>query len=387
MSDSSDSTDLQPAPTKTAVQPSRHSRLSALLQAQTRLSLALWPTILLLALLLGYLYWQVQQQAQTLLAQQAELTDVHRAQQPLQTGYSELNNLLQLTQQQLREQRTTLDQLRATLTDTRRQLVLQAATTTDDWLFAEGVYLLRLANQRLIIEADGEGALNLLMATDALLADIDSVDTLEIRQQLALEINQMRRVNPVDLNGSYFQLEAHRQWLQQLKWQPRFEPKPPQAVITPTDATPAGHAPSPRPWYTAAVQQGWAAVQRALSSLSRYITYSRGNPQLTLTLSDQQFQLVRQQLLIQLTQAQMALLDRNLLLYRTSLEQVQQGLSQYFPLQPQVAQVNTELQALAALNLIPVWPDISTSLTLLQGYIDSRHRLSNPLPTAQESPP
>ena len=86
---------------------------------------------------------------------------------------------------------------------------LQAAPPSQrEWKLAEAEYLMRIANHRVLMEGDSAGALNLLLAADQILADLDDFALHTVRARMADEIIALKQVRRDDLQGIYLRLEA-----------------------------------------------------------------------------------------------------------------------------------------------------------------------------------
>ena len=78
-----------------------------------------------------------------------------------------------------------LERTQTRLSDAIKQVEAGRSTSEADWRLAEAQYLLRLANQRVLMEQRPEGALTLLRSADKVLADLDDVSLYGLRQALA----------------------------------------------------------------------------------------------------------------------------------------------------------------------------------------------------------
>lgn len=76
------------------------------------------------------------------------------------------------------------------------------------WRLAEVEYLMRVANHRLLMERDADGAENLLALADEVLAEVGALAYHEVRALLAEEIAALRAFEGVDSQGIFLRLEA-----------------------------------------------------------------------------------------------------------------------------------------------------------------------------------
>lgn len=70
-----------------------------------------------------------------------------------------------------------------------------------DWAIAEVNYLLRMANQRLAVARDIEGAIAALKGADKRLGELGDLRLLKIRKQLAKDIASLSSIHQADVNG------------------------------------------------------------------------------------------------------------------------------------------------------------------------------------------
>ncbi|MGR0280433.1 uroporphyrinogen-III C-methyltransferase [Marinomonas dokdonensis] len=94
-------------------------------------------------------------------------------------------------------------------------------TTKEDWKLAEAEYLVRLANQRLLLESDSAGAEALLSNADNILKELEDPIFFSARKAIAKDIQSLKAVSQFDLEGHYLQLDALYELIPQL---PQREP-------------------------------------------------------------------------------------------------------------------------------------------------------------------
>tara|TARA_B110000483_G_scaffold88856_1_gene109664 strand:- start:43085 stop:44281 length:1197 start_codon:yes stop_codon:yes gene_type:complete len=77
-----------------------------------------------------------------------------------------------------------------------------------DWLLAEAQYLVRLADQRLLVSRDTDSAVELLSGADELLRELAYPELASVREALIADISALRSVPSIDYQGLYFQITA-----------------------------------------------------------------------------------------------------------------------------------------------------------------------------------
>lgn len=274
---------------------------------------------------------------------------------------SSLQNELRAFQQERRQQNQNLEQLESRLSDAIKQVEAGREASTSDWRLAEAEYLLRLANQRILMEKRPEGALALLRSADEILHALDDVTLFKLRQILAQDIARLEAVPHLDVEGSYLRLAAlieQSRELPTLSLQQQRQLPEMLNQITPdlVDET-----------LKADVQ---SAFSQALSRLEKLIVIQRHDAPVEPLLSPEQGHYLRQNLQLLLEQAQLALLRQQAGIYQTSLERAEQLVRRYFDTNASAVQALLgALSEVGTLQVSPTLPDISASLSELQKHI------------------
>ena len=110
----------------------------------------------------------------------------------LEESSVELQRTLQREVQALRssnEER--FNSLQAVQNRQRQRLLEYTTTDRSDWTLAEAEYLLRLANQRIIMAADTRSAIALLGSADGLLLELDDSDLYPVRATIAADFPEV----------------------------------------------------------------------------------------------------------------------------------------------------------------------------------------------------
>ncbi|MCR8922483.1 uroporphyrinogen-III C-methyltransferase [Dasania sp. GY-MA-18] len=323
------------------------------------------------ALASGYV-WQQSQLSQQ---QQSELVDeLSQLQQQLQqqtqlqqqkeaTLREQLDAQLRVSQQQQLQLQEQLNSLDLTVKGQQQRLQSMSSTDREDWLLAEAEYLMKLANQRLLMGKELEGAAELLAAADDILRDFDDAALHAVRKILAQEITALKSAARFDLEGLYLRIGALAQQVEQIDL---F--KAPQLNIN-TQEQKSGEQ---KTWQ----QRMNSAIEQAKHKLSQYIQINRREQVYKPILAPEQEAAIRHNLRLMFEQAQLALLAGKQKLYDQSLIKSQQWLNDYFAINPdQVAAVNQILENLKQQAVTVELPDISASSRALKTYIETRHEL------------
>ncbi|MCC5881863.1 MAG: uroporphyrinogen-III C-methyltransferase [Halomonas sp.] len=225
-----------------------------------------------------------------------------------------------------------------------------------EWLHAEAAYLLRLANQRLQLERDVEGAAALLRTADARLNEADNPALLSVRRAIASELSILDGVPQVDRTGLYLALDAQQQRLAQLPLSRELEEIPARSGM---QEAPAG---------------GWQDQLSRFGQELRDLVVIRHHDEAFETLvTPEQESYLRQSARLVLEQAQLALLKEEQELYEASLDKALALIEGYYDTErSEVQAVIEQLQELQGENIQPELPDISGSQQALAEFIERR---------------
>jgi len=218
--------------------------------------------------------------------------------------------------------------------------------------------LLLLANDRLQLAHDVVSAERAMAEADRRLATLADPGLLQVRQELARERAALAAVPKPDVAGAALALaELVRQ-------APKYPlmGRVPQSFETP--------APPPSAQGTGPLGSAWAAAKTALSSIFA-VRKSEGLP--PRLLAPEAETLVRQVLELKVEGARLALIAGDGAAFRELDAAALRWLGQYFnPQDPGVDAARRDLERLARLDLSPPLPDVSRSLALLRGRLESR---------------
>lgn len=269
-----------------------------------------------------------------------------------------------------------LNDANAVLDGHTRRLLSLTATTTDDWRLAEVEYLLRLANQRILISKDAQTALNLLQAADQIVLELGNPQLFTLREAIANDTAAIAMVGALDLDGVFLKLAAQARHIDKLLLLrvPEFTAQP----ASPTHVFPGASEPD----VPVSLTESWIARLREIAQStwaemkSLVVIQQRGSDIKPLLPPEQQYYL-RNNLRLLINQAQLALLDGRAIPYRESLIEAVGLLETYFPLEQAAnQQMASELTALATLSVTADYPDVSDSLTAINAFIAEQDRLN-----------
>ena len=310
-----------------------------------RLLISVLVLVLFVAGLAWLVYWGwqqyrvLQQETNTVVSSLSELRQqVSSLSVRLESSEDARERLAQQVQQ---EQQA----LEAMLIETAQRLSRRQDLDADRWPLEEALTLLRLAERRLQLDGDATIAISLLNAADQVLAGLTEAAVLPVRRQIASDRLALQSVGSIDLNGTYFRLEAINEQIASRQWSPaeRLEPRE-QSSETPLS---------------------WQTFRDSLSSL---VTVSRLDVPYQAPPLLSEFAQWQQHSLLLTEQVQLALLARNQPLYNEALTQLQSRIATMSD-ELELGAIETELDALQGLTLTPDFPDIHASVEALEQYM------------------
>jgi uroporphyrin-3 C-methyltransferase len=358
--------------------------------------------VLLAVVVLGYGYWQQKRVLDALSAQhdvlEQQVTNSSGQFSSLQDSQQQMDSSLQAIQQQLQQtlqqqeqnqqqaQQQLLIQLgesngriaglaaqlnavNGELATTRQQVSQLGSKTADDVMLSEAQALVELAQQRLLTARDVKAATTLLLGSDDLLARIESIDVTTARTLLAADLTRLKAVPEVNVQALYQQLAEISAQVATM------------TVVSGTDnpefAVPQSGAAEPE-------ESGW--FDSALSVLGEYFVVTRQDVEVTPLLTAEQQFMLRQNIELQLTSAQLALLNADPEVYRTALAAASNGISQWLQ-----SSDDSKARALAVISrlqetpIIVSMPDITGSLNAIRQSVSRASAAVTP--TASEVEP
>lgn len=332
----------------------------------------LWPlwiiTLLALALAITLALWSWQQWNNYQSLQQS-ITSLESDTEQLdrmygQTG-SEQSQRLQALEEKLSEQRELIATQQRQIDHNARELLEAGNRTRTDWLLAEAEYLLRVANQRLMIEKDIRGALAALESGDEVLAESDDIGVYPVRQQVAREILALKGIADVDRTGLYLKLEAAIDSIHQLTDDALVNDRAPGFVTAANDST-TGNSDS----VPGLMAEGWNKVKHTLSQV---VVVRRLDEQVKPLLSPEQSAYARLNLQLMLEEAEMAVLRGHQELYSRALTKASNAITDWYDSSnTRIIALSQTLDELSEKNVDPELPDISRSLELLKARLAGR---------------
>ncbi len=279
------------------------------------------------------------------------IQDQAAQQQQIKTLGQELQGLTTLMNDQQLGVAAAAEKANQARAQLREEMLAMVGTTSQDWLMAEVEYLLRLANQRVLMERDTQGAIALLRAADDIVRDARGTTGFDLREAIALDLGQLEAVARVDVDGVYLQLSVLARQVGQLRQKKSQFEVSTSVPVLPTITTPT--------WS----ERLWLRVEDAGRRLATLVDYRRGVTAVTPILPPKEEYYLRQNLVLKFQLAELALLRGDQAIYSNALAEADQWIKQYFALDNiQTQVVLAGIEKLQRIDIAGQMPDISGSL-------------------------
>lgn len=335
----------------------------------------------------GWLYFQstqstVKQDIEQVVIQQTNTDKKINASMLNQTQLNQLIEQVKQSEQTIQTQKNQLlahqSQQSVKLLSLESKLNRLSSTTKEDWKLAEAEYLIRLANQRLLLESDNIGAATLLSNADDILNELEDPIVFTTRKALAKDIQALKSISPFDLEGAYLKLNALYDSVQAL---PQREPSKEWQANTTAKPT------------TSTTNQLTSALESFWQSLRSLIVINYNHKPIKALLPPAEYQELITGLQLQLEIAQVALIKGEPVIYQTALSRVANATTAHFETQSNhVISFLASLTTLQQLNPSPDLPLPRESLIAMKSLMKEWTNRGDNLPittatsTTEQSP-
>lgn len=335
----------------------------------------------------GWLYFQstqstVNQDIEKVVIQQANTDKKINASMLNQSQLNQLIEQVKQSEQTIQTQKNQLlahqSQQSVKLLSLESKLNRLSSTTKEDWKLAEAEYLIRLANQRLLLESDNIGAATLLSNADDILNELEDPIVFTTRKALAKDIQALKSISPFDLEGAYLKLNALYDSVQAL---PQREPSKEWQANTTAKPT------------TSTTNQLTSALESFWQSLRSLVVINYNHKPIKALLPPAEYQELITGLQLQLEIAQVALIKGEPVIYQTALSRVANATTAHFETQSNhVISFLASLTTLQQLNPSPDLPLPRESLIAMKSLMKEWTNRGDNLPittatsTTEQSP-
>ena len=286
-------------------------------------------------------------------AQKAALGEQKGALAKQQAAMDEARAAFKQQEQKLAKENVNLQEreaeLRAAVADVHRRV----GRSGTQWMIAEAEYLLRIANDRLILARDTESAKVALGLADQRLRDTKDPGWAGVREQIARDIAQLSAFEAPDTAGISARLSALIEQIPQLKID--------SATIGPERTLPqsTGLEPGERSWETL-LNDVWAGFKDTVR------IRERDEPVQAMLAPEHQFFLY-ENLKLHMEAARLGLARGDQALFSDNLNTAADWLTKYFnPDDGSAAAIGSAIAEMVKIDIRPEMPDVSQSLRALQ---------------------
>lgn len=306
---------------------------------------------------LASLEQQNQQLGTTLASQESQLQQLQQRPPPeVPDNSAALEALSERLNSQFAGQ---LQQLRQQLAQVQSSQVSQTADVDFSWKLFEAEYLLTIANQKLLLEADVDSAIALAEQADAALVASEHSGAFAVRQALADEVGALRNAERVDQDGIYLRLENLAANVGDLdllnSMRENFALREAQQSV---------------PVELGTTSQGW--WNSTLDFLGEIFVWRRWDERPEAMLAPGQETLIKLNLRLSLKQAQLALLARDQQQFQQTLAETRAIMQRYAVTDSAAGQALAgELNRLAQLDINPPLPTLNETLNRVRQLADS----------------
>ena len=265
---------------------------------------------------------------------------------------------------QLQDQQKTVQEMATEVSASLADVAQDLGTSGEDWLLAEAEYLIRLGSQRVMMEADPEGAIALYEAADTIVRDAEGVVAFELRQALAADIVSLKGVSDLDVDGLFVKISALINQIDLLKHRQL-------QYIAVENADPVEE---PQNLLARLVQFAASAGDR----LSGLVDYRTEGGVVTPILPPKEEYYLRQNLVMKLQLAQLGLLRSDQQIFSASLQETSEWIDRYFDREDGTTKaVQETISAISLVNIEREMPDVSASLREVRKLLARFHEQGN----------
>ncbi len=262
---------------------------------------------------------------------------------------------LQQDRQAIQKAGSAREDLSARMAALENQIGLVTGSHRIDWMLKEIEHFIQLAERRVSLLGDAQGALALLQEADTIARDLNEPVARNLREALTRDIHELKLAaeSNLDIDGIFLRISRLVARVPQLNI-PRYELFQEEADLNTAELPPED-----------GLGLFWYRFTEFLSSLVRYQKHEKQKPVLLTAQRDY----LAQSITLLLEQAQLALLRGDNNAYRLSLKEARNRINSFQLLQEKESRIfMTELDALASIRLRPQMPTLENSVRAVQVF-------------------
>jgi len=309
---------------------------------------------------LGFVAWQ----GKLWLDTQQEVSNLkQQAFDNSQQTINQLQSRITQLQSRLASQNNALNKVNQSVADLGERTKELGQSQPNQWLAAEALYLVNLAERRLLVEQDVTTAIQLLLSANVRLTAMNDPSVFPIRQALSEDIAKLTAVVQPNTDDIYLTLSGLISQIQTLPFANLYLPDAVEAKEVPEVTTEVDN------WQ----ENLKISFQRFMSN---FITVTRNeNPVKPALPADQQWY-VRSNITTQLLMAQQSVLEQNNAIYKDALQQSKSWLVEYLDVDnAAVTAAVVSIEAIEQQNVELSLPSDLRSQALLTNFVKKQAQL------------
>jgi uroporphyrin-3 C-methyltransferase len=305
----------------------------------------------------GFFWWQSQMWLKT----QEQIEQLKKqSEATTQQNIGQLQSQLSQLQQRLQSQNRSAEQFNNDIASLTARVKELGQSQPNHWLAAEALYLVNLAERRLLVEQDIQTAIELLLAANVRLTAMKDPSVFHIRSAISEDVAALYAIVQPDSDAIYLTLSG---------------------LISQIETLPFAHVYIPDPQALEKVEEvsdnidDWQSnIKTSISRfMGHFISVTRRDRPVGPELPADQQWFVRANLKTQLLMAQTAVLDQNNKVYQDALAQTHGWIQQYFDTsEPAVQATSITLNELMQRDVQLVLPAGLTAQSLLSNYVKAQ---------------
>ncbi|AHE66065.1 uroporphyrinogen-III C-methyltransferase [Legionella oakridgensis] len=270
---------------------------------------------------------------------------------------TENTNQAQATINTLQQAQNTLKDKLTLLEKNLHSAMQQRFYQTKDWMLLKARYYLQLAQINAHWSNNTQTTIALLQQADKLLSITHDQRLFAVRQAIAKEITEAQAIPDVDIAGLLSRLDAAQNLVNTIPIKKSVIPSDDKQQETPSDTTPSA----------------WRErLKESVGLLEKLVVIRRHDETMQPLLTTTQEAMLRENIRLNLQEAQWAILQNNETIYKIALNQALKSIQNSFKQNaPTTKALIIQLQAMQQASLIQKKPTIETSLSLLNQFIES----------------
>jgi len=271
---------------------------------------------------------------------------------------------LEQTNYELQQTITQLSDSHNQLSESFSTLIKSSRHSRNDWLLAEVEYLLSVANNRLLFARDVDSAIVAMQTADVRLRDMAYPAIVPVRKQLAEDINQLKVVPQIDISGMSLALNALIESVDKLELL-----APGADLIVEREMTPAIENKI----------ENWRELPEAVwADIKKLVVVREHHGKVKPLIAPEEMFFLKQNLILKLEQAQLALLKNNAQIYVQHLQSASDWIREYFKAEsPATQSVLRQIAELQGKEIDPALPDISSSYQAVKNFREQQANVKN----------